>query len=98
MALALLNRGIAIMAELERQDIQGLTMSGYAHLPCASYLLLRVVDAAAARGRLARLVDQITTAERKQKGFSVNVAFTRHGLAHLGLDATTLGTFSRPFV
>lgn len=86
------------MAELERQDIQGLTMSGYAHLPCASYLLLRVVDAPAARGWLARLVDQITTSERKQEGFSVNVAFTHHGLAHLGLDATTLGTFSRPFV
>jgi Dyp-type peroxidase family len=85
------------VVELERQDMQGIVLSGYGHLPCAHYALLRVVDATAARRWLARIVGEITTAERKHEGTSVNIAFTERGLAHLGLDPETLATFPRAF-
>ncbi len=85
------------MAELESRDIQGLVISGYGHLPCATYLLLRITDGAAARRWLARIVDEVTTADGKQERASVNVAFTREGLEHLGLDTAAIKTFSRAF-
>ena len=89
------------MAELQPEDlrdIQGIVISGYGHLPCASYMLLRVAEAAAARRWLRNVVDRITTSERKQEGSSLNVALTHQGLMHLGLDDETLATFSRPFL
>src|SRR5215210_4503624 len=85
------------MAELERQDIQGLVISGYAHLPCASYLMLRVNDAAPARRWLGRKALEVTTSERKQEGTSLNIALTHRGLTELGLDQETLATFPRAF-
>lgn len=86
------------MAELEYQNIQGLVISAYGHLSCAAYMLLRVTDGAAARGWLAQFVDEVTTADVKQERTSVNVAFTREGLEHLGIDADTIKTFSRAFL
>ena len=85
------------MAELEGQDIQGLVISGYGHLPCATYMLLRITDGAVARRWLAQIVDKVTTAAGKQERTSVNLAFTREGLEHLGLDADAVKTFSRAF-
>jgi Dyp-type peroxidase family len=85
------------VAELEGRDIQGIVMSGYGHLPCASYQLLRVSDAVAARRWLGRLAGEVTTAEGKENVNSLNVAFTRRGLAQLGLHPATLDTFSRSF-
>jgi Dyp-type peroxidase family len=84
---------------LEREDIQGYIVSGYLHLPCATYVLLRVSDATAARAWLARLTTEITTAEGKQEGTSINVAFTRPGLERLGLSfPETLATFPLSFL
>ncbi|MBC7931178.1 MAG: Dyp-type peroxidase [Rubrivivax sp.] len=85
------------MAELERHDIQGFLLSAYGHLPCATYLLLRVTDAASGRRWLARLADEVTTAERRQEGFSVNLALTGTGLTRLGLDFAGLASFPRAF-
>jgi Dyp-type peroxidase family len=85
------------VAELECRDIQGLVISGYKHLPCATYMLLRVTDGAAARRWLAQIVDGVSSADGKQGRASVNVAFTREGLDHLGLDADAVKTFSRAF-
>jgi Dyp-type peroxidase family len=86
-----------MLAELESQNIQGLVLSAYGHLPCATYMLLQVTDGAAARGWLGRIINEITTAERKRERESVNIAFTREGLERLGLDAATIKTFSRAF-
>lgn len=89
------------MAELEPEDlkdIQAILISGFGHLPCASYMLLRVTEPAAARRWLAGITDKITTSEGKQEGTSLNVALTHRGLAQLGLDGETLATFSRPFL
>jgi Dyp-type peroxidase family len=83
--------------ELERNDIQGLIVSSYKHLPCAAFLLLQVRDAAKARGWMVRHVSDITTAEKKHLHFSTNLAFTHPGLQKLGLSTDALATFSSPF-
>jgi len=83
--------------ELEKNDIQGLVVSSYSHLPCAAYLLLQVTNPAAARGWLAQSVRGISTSEGKQTEFSTNVAFTWTGLQNLGLGQNALGSFSNSF-
>lgn len=85
------------MAEMERQDIQGLVVSGYLHLNCASYMLLRVSDGVAARRWLSRRALEVTTSVGKQEGTSLNIALTHRGLKRLGLDDDTLATFPRAF-
>lgn len=82
---------------LERQDIQGIVLSAYAHLPLSSYLLCRVDDAPAARRWLGGLAAEITDATGKREGCSVNVALTYRGLDALDLDAATLASFPLPF-
>jgi Dyp-type peroxidase family len=83
--------------ELKKEDIQGLVVSSYSHLPCAHYVLLRIKDSAAARAWLSRHIEKITTAEGKEEEFSVNLAFTNTGLTAIGLSEDILKTFSRPF-
>ena len=82
----------------DMKDIQGFVISGYAHLPCVSYLLLRVNDPMAARGWLAQILKEVTTSEGKELISCLNVAISHHGLLRLGLDAETRDTFSRPFI
>jgi Dyp-type peroxidase family len=80
------------------KDIQGIVMSGYGDCHCASYMMLRVTEAAAARRWLGRILEQITTSEPPpQIVKALNVAITCRGLKNLGLDAETLEAFSRPF-
>ena len=96
-------RGL-IVAKLELEtlkDIQGIVMSGFGNLHCASYLFLQVINAAAARRWLGNITDQIETGEPpppQKKVQALNVAVTHRGLNKLGLDAETLDSFSRPFV
>jgi Dyp-type peroxidase family len=88
------------MAErLEREDIQGIILSGYVHLPWTAFMLLTVdpAQAAGARRWLAGIADTITTAELKEEVSSVNLALAATGLANLGLDQATIESFSIPF-
>ena len=86
-------------APLETGDIQGLLASGYAkRLPSAAYLLLEIVDAAAARAWLAGLeVTDADQARASDLASAVQVAFTRPGLETLGLGRAAIKTFSREF-
>ena len=83
--------------ELEKNDVQGLVVSSYSHLPGAAFLLLRVTEPAAARRWLSRCVPAITTSEGKHAEFSINLAFAWTGLHNLGLSQDALGTFSSAF-
>lgn len=85
------------MAILEREDIQGIILSAYAHLPCAAYLLLRIEDAPRARLWLAQMADEITKSVAKQEVFSLNLALSYEGLQALGLDQSALESFPIPF-
>jgi Dyp-type peroxidase family len=89
---------VAELKPEDMQDIQGFVMSGYAHLPCVSYLLLRVDNPQAARAWLGQLAGEVTTSEGKELISCLNVAMTHNGLRRIGLDEAALDTFSRPFV
>jgi Dyp-type peroxidase family len=86
------------VSELDLPNIQGFVVRGY-RLPFASYLLLHVDDASAARRWLAELLDEVLTAApwsvKPEAG--VNVAFSYAGLQALGLPDTTLASFPPEF-
>jgi Dyp-type peroxidase family len=82
---------------LELEEIQGLVVRGYGNLPVACYLLLTVEDGAEARKWLAELVPEVTTAAARPARHALNVALTHAGLAALGLDEESLGTFPGEF-
>ena len=48
--------------QLELKDIQGIILSGYAHLNEATYLFLKVEDAAQGRTWLSRIMGEISNA------------------------------------
>lgn len=85
------------MPELEFQDMQGFIARGYGSLPAASYLVLTLEEGAAARAWLEGLIPSITPADLRPDARAVHVAFTSHGLRALGLDETSLRSFSREF-
>lgn len=86
------------MTLLKTDDIQGFVLSSYSgDLPCAIYLLLRIIDPESCRKWLGKLMDKITTGEDRKKDYSLNIAFSSTGLTKLGLNDKELSTFSLPF-
>ena len=86
-------------APLDLHDIQGLVVSGYAHMTRASYLLLRVPDGGAgpAREWLGQLAKRVTVSTGREGTRCLNVALTAAGLTALGVADTDLRTFPPPF-
>lgn len=84
------------MSELERSDIQGLFARGYANLPRAVFLLLRLEDRG--RGWLGEALPGVTSSDDRPERRAVNVAFTSGGLRRLGLAAESLERFSNEFI
>jgi Dyp-type peroxidase family len=83
---------------VDYSDIQGLVRYSHVHLKQASFLLLRVEDAAAARSWLGTL--SITTALRlpSHPETALQVAFTAQGLRVLGVSEHLIRQFSPEFV
>ena len=79
-------------------DVQGLVRFGYGALPEASFLLLRIRDAAAASAWLAAA--PVTNALELDKAppTALHVAFTRQGLEALALPPQILSGFSDEFL
>ena len=79
-------------------DIQGLLRFGFKHHTEALILLLRVKDAAAARGWLAQV--QVTSAVTLDPvpPTALQVALTRAGMAALGVAGDAVGGFSEEFL
>ena len=84
---------------LETYDIQGMVLSGYAHLPHAKYVLLRIDRPDEVRAWLAEVIPLVTDARPSPRGNhpAVNVAFTHSGLRALGLPECVLNGFPLPF-
>jgi Dyp-type peroxidase family len=78
-------------------DVQGIVRRGYGDMAHACFLLLEVLDGAAARRWVATLADQVTNALVKPPEGRLNVAFSHAGLEALGLSRATLDGFSREF-
>jgi Dyp-type peroxidase family len=87
----------ALSAAPELQDVQGLLARGFANLTAASFVLVGIEDAAAARGWLGEIAAVLTAADERPDRRAVNVAVTSSGLRKLGLDAAVVGLFSNEF-
>jgi Dyp-type peroxidase family len=88
---------------VERQDLQGIVDSGYNHLNHARFIFLEIADAQQARQWLGRVVNQVSTARRrealeKKPATCLNIGFTSKGLEKLALPQETLGQFPYEFV
>jgi Dyp-type peroxidase family len=84
-------------AVLEKDDIQGLLARGYGSLRFASFLLLAVADARAARATLATWADQLTTARHRPGEVAVNLALTAAGIEVLAPAVAQEAAFSEQF-
>src|SRR5258706_9791111 len=94
------------MTSLELADIQGIILSGYAHLNEATYLFLKVEDAVKAKHWIKRVHSEVASAAPWPRGdhgkpikpeTQVNIAFSYTGLQALGLPAESLASFSDEF-
>ena len=91
--------------KLETQEIQGIILSGYAHLPYSSFWMFHAGDRAEGRRWLAELFDKVTWGDWKKDAdgkaekpeSALNVAFTRAGLELLDLPCETVKEFSQEF-
>lgn len=83
--------------ELDRKEIQGLVMSGYASMHYASYLLVGIRDPGLARSWLTELAPRVTAGDAPEEERSLNIAVTSAGLASLGVDAVDLRSFPVAF-
>jgi Dyp-type peroxidase family len=81
-------------------DVQGMVLRGYGKHPYSTNLLLQVDDAAGTRAWLGTIASRITTCERAKARLDecyLNLAFTKTGLARLGLSADVLASFPTAF-
>ena len=90
--------GRAIMSEVDLNDVQGIVRFGYGKMTEASYALLRIRDAAAARAwlRAAPVTSAVTM--DPPPTVALQVAFTAGGLAELGLPSSVIDAFSPEFI
>lgn len=86
--------------DLEHSDIQGIVLSAYSSLTCASYVLLRVDDPAKAKTWLSAIANEVTNAVKPAvtPRTNLNIAITYSGLQKLGVAGDVLITFSFPFI
>ena len=86
----------------DAQNLQGLVVSAYFHLPHAAFVLLEIdaapasADAPPSPQWLKPLLHQVTNAVERQEE-ALNIAFTAQGLRCLGLQQPVLDTFSPAF-
>ena len=83
--------------EVEKPDVQGLVARGFGRLRAARYLLLTIVDPAAARAYLLGLLDagKIASADDDPRDSTMQVALTWPGMIALGLPGAAAASFPR---
>jgi Dyp-type peroxidase family len=82
---------------MELADIQGIVFSGFQAKPFATYLLLQVVDAAAARKWLGVMASTVTTGAHRHGDCCITLALSSAALQTVGLDANAYETFPLEF-
>lgn len=89
-------------APLPMQDIQGIILWGYGHVPEARFLMFRV---ARPGPQLNRWLSELPLASAAGESMTdeppeplINLAFTHRGLRALGIDEGLCARFSTPFV
>jgi Dyp-type peroxidase family len=91
--MSTVNRG-----EPDYADVQGLVRFGYKKLTDATYLLLRIKDAAAARAWLRSAPVANAVSVSPAPSTALQIAFTAPGLRALGVPEATLAQFSSEFL
>jgi Dyp-type peroxidase family len=92
------------MTKLQTEDIQGILMSGYAHLPYSRHLFIHFESGSQAQQWLAAIVPLITTANWYREGVltkpevGINLAFTHTGLRTIGYPQDDLDEFPSEFI
>src|SRR5260370_40477610 len=89
--------------DVERADIQAIAKTAFGWLTGASYVLLRVADARAARAwigavRPTSLADLTSDGVRAQIAETMQIALTSAGLRSLGVDEHIVQRFGPEFV
>jgi Dyp-type peroxidase family len=85
------------MNEVDYTDVQGLVRFGYKRMTKASYALVRVKDAAAARAWLRTAPVTSAVAMDPSPKSALHVAFTVSGLRALGVSESVIAGFSHEF-
>lgn len=91
---------------VDMEQIQGIVLSGYAHLPYAAFLFFRIHDAARCREWLRIILPEVLSAAlwptapdgtKKKPATALNLAFSYKGLQALELPEQALKTFPIEF-
>lgn len=85
------------MSEVDYADVQGLVRFGYGHMTSASYALVRVKNADAAKAWLRSAPITTAVAQKPPPETAMNIAFTAHGLGTLGVPESIIAGFSHEF-
>src|SRR5215471_21818419 len=89
--------GFTAMSELDYADVQGLVRFGYGQMTSASYVLVNIKSATAAKAWLRSApVTSAVTLEPPPKT-ALNIAFTAPGLKAVGVPDTVIAGFSHEF-
>jgi Dyp-type peroxidase family len=90
--------GAPVNVFLDTSDMQGLVLRGYGSLWAARFFVLEVRDAPGARAYLRELSERVDRPNERTGTCAIQVAFTKHGLATLGVSDDTIKSFSREFI
>ena len=85
------------MSEVDYADVQGLVRFGYGHMTSASYVLVRVKNAHAAKAWLCSAPVTTAVAQKPPPKTAMNIAFTAPGLTALGVPEPIIAGFSHEF-
>jgi Dyp-type peroxidase family len=85
------------MSEVDYGDVQGLVRFGYGHMTSASYVLVRVKNADAAKAWLRSASITTAVAQKPPSKTAMNIAVTAPGLKALGVSESIIAGFSHEF-
>jgi Dyp-type peroxidase family len=86
-----------IMSEVDYADVQGLVRFGYGQMTAASYALVRVKNADAAKAWLRSAPVTTAVVQKPPPKTAMNIAFTAPGLRALGVSEPVIACFSHEF-
>jgi deferrochelatase/peroxidase EfeB len=85
------------MSEVDYADVQGLVRFGYGHMTRASYVLVKIKNAAAAKAWIGGASVTSAIAQKPVPKTALNLAFTAAGLEALGVPDSVIAGFSHEF-
>jgi Dyp-type peroxidase family len=85
------------MSQVDYADVQGLVRFGYGHMTSASYVLVRIKNADAAKAWLRSAPITTAVEQKPPPDTALNIVFTAPGLSALGVSESIIAGFSHEF-